>query len=48
MTSNMVSTSSLKYKVPKFNGAMSFSLWKIIMLPCQVLQGLWKAVEENF
>ena len=48
MTSNMVTHSSAKYEVPKFDGGTSFSLWKIRMRSSLMLQGLWKAVEEKF
>src|SRR3954470_20911818 len=42
-----VFTASPKYKVPKFDGGTSFSLWKIRMRLSLVLQGLWKAIEEK-
>src|SRR4051812_40076825 len=43
-----VSRVSAKYKILKFDGGTSFSLWKIWMRSSLVLQGLWKAIEENF
>ncbi|KAJ4849749.1 hypothetical protein Tsubulata_046314 [Turnera subulata] len=41
-------SSSAKYEIEKFDGGSSFSLWKIRMRSSLVLQGLWKAVSENF
>src|SRR3954464_8670627 len=48
MASNMMSVSSAKYEVPKFDGGTSFSLWEIRMKSSLMLQGLWKAVVEKF
>ena len=44
----MSSSSSTKYEVEKFDGGSSFSLWKIRMKSSLVLQGLWKAIDEDF
>ncbi|XP_073112178.1 uncharacterized protein [Elaeis guineensis] len=43
-----MASSSTKYEVEKFNGGSSFSLWKIKIKSSLILQGLWKAVENNF
>src|SRR3954464_8089212 len=48
MASNVVTTTSVKYEISKFDGGTSFSLWKIRMWSSLMLQGLWKAVEEKF
>ncbi len=43
-----MASSSIKYEVEKFDGALSFSLWKIKIKSFLILQGLWKAIEVNF
>ncbi len=32
----------------KFDSGSSFSLWKIKIKSSLILQGLWKAIEDNF
>lgn len=48
MTLNIVSTSSMKYEVLKFDKRRSFTPWKIRMRSLLLLQGLWKAIEISF
>ncbi|XP_057989346.1 disease resistance protein RPV1 [Hevea brasiliensis] len=43
-----IALSSMKYEVEKFNSGSSFSLWKIKIKSSLILQGLWKAIDDNF
>ncbi len=43
-----MASSSTKYEIEKFDGESSFSLWKIKIKYSLILQGLCKAIEDNF
>ncbi len=43
-----MASSSTKYEMENFDGGSSFSLWKIKIKSSLILQGLWKAIEDNF
>ncbi len=43
-----MASSLMKYEIEKFDGGSRFSLWKIKIKSSLLLQGLWKAIKDNF
>ncbi len=41
-------SSWIKYEMEKFNGGLSFNMWKIKINSSLILQDLWKAIKDNF